>query len=204
MSNKKADKESKELKNGFPVLEGKDPKVLILGIFPGKESLKRRDDEKQKNNKSEDSLNQFYYSDSSNRFWSVLEKILNISLFSVDADERKKRLMKFPIALWDIYGSATRQGSSDKNIDKDNSVFNNVFEWLEKRSSVKKVVYNGGLSKNSTSEIIDEFEESFCEKKSAAEERGVRFIRLPSTSKTNRAYDVAKLKTKWEDIIGTL
>lgn len=86
---------------GFPPIIGLQPIILILGTFPGPESLR---------------LCQ-YYAHQRNLFWDIMGNICDAG-----RDKRYKDrliiLKKKGIALWDVLKSCYREGSMDSNIRK--------------------------------------------------------------------------------------
>ena len=70
----------------FNPIYDKDSKILILGSFPSE--ISRR--------------NRFYYTNPNNRFWKVLDTILNESFYDVSTETKIELLKKHNIALFDI------------------------------------------------------------------------------------------------------
>ncbi len=118
-----------ELKNpmkGLTSLVEKNTKIMIFGTFPGKES---RD-------------NQEYYFDKSNRFWDVIGQIFNYHNLKYQSYNIKQSiLLKNSIGLWDLINYAETMGSQDKDIKK--ALYNDLNSFLDYRSSVKIVLFNG-------------------------------------------------------------
>ena len=73
-------------------------KILILGSFP---SVKSRE------------VN-FFYGHKQNRFWPVMERLFNVSLPTIN--DRRAFILSHNIALWDVIGSCTIEGSGDQSI----------------------------------------------------------------------------------------
>ena len=82
-----------------------DAEILILGTFPGEESLEKGE----------------YYANSTNRFWKVILTLLGEKAEPFDYEVKKEILKRNKIALWDIYEKAVRGGSTDKNIKQKKS-----------------------------------------------------------------------------------
>ena len=163
-----------------------DAEILILGTFPGEESLEKGE----------------YYANSTNRFWKVILTLLGEKAEPFDYEVKKEILKRNKIALWDIYEKAVRGGSTDKNIKQKKSKFNDVFSWLKLHDSVKIVVFNGGKSKkNSTSKMFRKFKNEHSEEIKCAEKKGVKFKNnLPSTSGANVKSKLDDLILAWKDI----
>ena len=72
-----------------------DAKIIILGTFPGKDSLDKKE----------------YYSSNTNKFWQLL------GIDSPDYKTKEKSLKKLNIGIWDVIDSCDREeSSSDKDI----------------------------------------------------------------------------------------
>jgi hypoxanthine-DNA glycosylase len=107
-----------------PIVDGKS-KILILGSFPGKASLKKRQ----------------YYGHKQNRFWVILSELLKEDFESAGYLEKIRLLRKHRIALWDMIDSCRRRGSSDNNI-KDMAL-NDIPGLLAEYPNIKSVFVNG-------------------------------------------------------------
>ncbi|MCK5592394.1 MAG: DNA-deoxyinosine glycosylase, partial [Candidatus Pacebacteria bacterium] len=81
-------------KRGLPQIINKKAKVLILGSFPGEDSLKMRQ----------------YYANRRNYFWKIIFKVLREKDPKEDK-QRTKILEKNSIGLWDVVYSCFRKGS---------------------------------------------------------------------------------------------
>ncbi len=110
--------------HSFEPSVGKDPKILILGSIPGKESLR---------------MNQ-YYAKAGNRFWGILAKVLDVPM-PVTYHDKIEILHENGIALWDVLASAEREGSMDINIKNEKP--NDIITFLHKHPSIKTVGFNG-------------------------------------------------------------
>lgn len=111
-------------KTGFPFEAGSNPKVLILGSFPGEQALARQE----------------YYGNPRNHFWQIME-----ALFSIDRHlpyrERIDLLLSKGIALWDTVRSCRRIGSGDDRIlDAEPA---DIGGFLPKHPTVRYIVANG-------------------------------------------------------------
>jgi TDG/mug DNA glycosylase family protein len=112
------------LVTGLPPLHGGLPEILILGSFPGRQSL----------------LKQEYYGNPRNHFWHIIE-----ALFLIDRhlpyEVRTSLLMDHRIALWDVICTCSRAGSADARIQS--PVFNDLAGFLESFPSLHLVALNG-------------------------------------------------------------
>lgn len=75
----------KEHAEGFPPIMGSCPKVLILGTFPGEESLRQKQ----------------YYAHPRNLFWEMMGQLCGAST-DMNYDARLTVLRNTGIALWDV------------------------------------------------------------------------------------------------------
>ena len=114
------------MKKGLPpVLPDGKIKALVLGTFPGEESLRKKK----------------YYAEGRNRFWGMLEEFGVISSKTAKYDERRGELKKRGLALWDIFREAERKGgSTDNKISC--GVPNKIKELLDKKGPFP-ILFNG-------------------------------------------------------------
>lgn len=123
------------MKSGLDYLGKRDARVLILGSFPSKISLEKKE----------------YYGNSTNDFWKIIGNIYQTDLSGFDYTQKVDFLMENKIALWDIYGFCEREGSLDANISKyhlnDFSILKNKFPHLE------KICFNGKRASSLESEL---------------------------------------------------
>jgi TDG/mug DNA glycosylase family protein len=108
---------------GLPPIGGKNPEVLILGTFPGKESLRQGK----------------YYANARNLFWDIMECICGAGR-DKDYETRVAILKNTGICLWDVLESCERNGSSDKRIR--NGQVNDLSAFLS-RYPMKAIFFNG-------------------------------------------------------------
>ncbi|MBU0758154.1 MAG: DNA-deoxyinosine glycosylase [Nanoarchaeota archaeon] len=112
------------IKNGLKPVYDSNTEILIVGSFPGEESLRRQE----------------YYAYSRNIFWKLIGQILNIKLVTLPYEERLKILLKNKIGLWDTIISCERDGSLD------NAIRNPVYADFSNFSNLKKICCNGNRS----------------------------------------------------------
>lgn len=142
-------------------------KILILGSFPSVSS--RRD--------------MFFYAHPQNRFWKVLASVLERDA-PCTTDEKRKLLRTGHIALWDVIGECTIEGSSDSSIK--NVTPNDIAPLLE-AADIKMIFTNGRTA--------EKYYKKYIEPKT-----GRKAIALPSTSPANAAFDMEKLIESWHVI----
>lgn len=102
-----------------PIID-KNTKILILGTFPGEESIKKNE----------------YYASRRNNFWELLgiEKDL-------DYESKKDKLKQRGIGIWDMFKSVEREGSADVEITS--GELNDFNEIIKDYKNIKSVVFNG-------------------------------------------------------------
>lgn len=114
--------------NGFPPVLSKDIHTLILGSFPGRESLAQRQ----------------YYAHPRNQFWPLLSKVLDDDLVSLAYEQRLQRLLSHRIGLWDVITMCEREGSLDARIRK--AVPNDFARLKRECPLLAKICFNGKVA----------------------------------------------------------
>lgn len=148
----------------FPPVYDESCKILILGSMPSVKSLEAS----------------FYYMHPQNRFWKIMEKILETEIPPTPEDRAKLLLLR-GVGLWDVLYSCDREGSLDSAIK--NPVPNDIL-GLKNIENIP-IFVNGG----------------------AAERYFKRFFptltatRLPSTSPANAAHFDEKTWLKLRDYL---
>lgn len=149
-------------KEGLPAKVFADPEILILGTFPGEESLKTGE----------------YYANKRNRFWSVLAEIYGEP--KPETNEQKDSFLKrHHIALWDLLKSVDREKSLDKNIKA--CVTNDIAGFLKEYPTIKTVLIAGGKA-------YKEFEKRKTKKKEENLQIDIPYKYVPSTSGANTKF----------------
>jgi TDG/mug DNA glycosylase family protein len=100
-------------------------RLLVLGSLPGEASLKA----------------QRYYAHPQNQFWRLLGQAIGEDLAGLGFDERLGRLAARNIALWDVVGQATRQGSLDGAIR--GATPNQLTDYAATHPRLKAIAFNG-------------------------------------------------------------
>lgn len=127
---------SASLKQGLPPQIPKRARVLMLGSFPGEESLRQSQ----------------YYAHPRNQFWRLMGDILDEPLTGLPYSERLRRLAKRDVGVWDIITGCEREGSLDGDIR--NAAFSQ-FEWLAKHAPQLNVVALNGQKAGSARKRIE-------------------------------------------------
>jgi hypoxanthine-DNA glycosylase len=113
------------LKQGLSPVVAADARVLLLGSFPGEESLRQAQ----------------YYAHPRNQFWRLVGDVLGVPLAEMPYAERLARLGAARIGLWDIITGCERIGSLDGNI---RNALLSLFEWLAEHAPDLRVVAMNG------------------------------------------------------------
>ena len=113
------------VKRGLPPIVQPSARVLMLGSFPGEESLRQAQ----------------YYAHPRNQFWRLLGDIVAVPLADLSYDQRVERLARLRIGLWDIITDCERSGSLDGNI---RNAQLSQFEWLRDHAPQLAVVAMNG------------------------------------------------------------
>jgi hypoxanthine-DNA glycosylase len=123
------------VKRGLPPIVPPDARVLMLGSFPGEESLRQAQ----------------YYAHPRNQFWRLLGDIIGVPLSELPYEKRLERLARLRIGLWDIITDCERQGSLDGNI---RNAQLSQFEWLRGHAPQLAVVAMNGKKAGSAQSRI--------------------------------------------------
>lgn len=145
--------------------------VLILGTFPGGESLGRK----------------MYYADKRNAFWRLVCSALGTAV-PQHYESRLRVLKKSRIALWDVIRRCDREGSQDNRIRLKTAAFNRLRWFLFWHRRVYRICFNG-------SKAYYCFRYWYC-KKRAWPPAQLELEILPSSSGLNYLSFKAKLR-KW-------
>ena len=152
----------REVIHNIDPLYDSNSKILILGSFP---SVKSREI-------------QFFYGHKSNRFWPIMEKLFEVKLNTIE--EKKEFLHSHHIALWDVIGSCSIEGSDDGSI-KD--VKPNDISLITNSSPIERIFVNG----KKAYELFLKYNTKDA-------------TLLPSTSSANASYSFEKLLQYWSVI----
>lgn len=112
--------------NGFPPVVGENPQILILGEFPSKTSLGKKE----------------YYSGAGNQFWPIIDKLFNGNGGFLTYNAKLQCLKKNHIALWTLYGSADGDGKIS-GVPLLNAKLNDIPSFLSEHPGINKVLCNG-------------------------------------------------------------
>lgn len=142
---------------GLKPIVYKDSNVLILGSFPGAESLKQ----------------QFYYANNGNIFWDFFSQYSGQDR-PHSLSEASAILRELNVAVWDVYESVIREDKTEKKTSNDSDIreytFNDIRTLLRDYPGISRIGVAGG-------DPYDSFVEHFPELQAEC---------LPSTSGSNR------------------
>ena len=109
----------------LPLLADKSTRIIILGSFPGKESLKQRK----------------YYASSNNDFWKLVGNAIGENLNELSYQRKKSLLLSHHIGLWDVFQTVDRPTSRDADIESYR--MNDLRKLFRQLHSLKKIGLNG-------------------------------------------------------------
>lgn len=164
-----------EIKKSLEPVAAEGARLLILGSMPGEESLRRQE----------------YYGYPRNHFWTLIADITE----SGKPDNYPSKIsmaMKNGIALWDVIGSCTREGSLDTNIRDERP--NSLLTLIDRTGSLRAVFFNGQKAAGTFKKYF-----GFT----VLEERGLDYRIMPSTSPANTA-SYEKKRAAWSEILNYL
>jgi hypoxanthine-DNA glycosylase len=113
------------LLRGLPPIVDQGARVLILGSFPSAASLAAGQ----------------YYAHPRNQFWPILSAILGQPLAQLAYEQRMEAVRAAGIAIWDVYGQCSRQGSLDAAIR--HGVANDFAALKNNAPRLGRVCFNG-------------------------------------------------------------
>lgn len=141
-------------------------RLLILGSLPGNRSLAARQ----------------YYAHPQNQFWRLIGSVTDQDLVSLAYEARLAALTAAGIALWDVVGSAVRQGSLDSHI-RDHQP-NDIAALVAGLPSLAAIGFNGAAA--------------FKLGAPALAAAGLPLLRLPSSSPAYAAMPFAAKREAWQ------
>ncbi len=149
-----------------PVFD-ENSRILVLGSFP---SVKSREVG-------------FFYGHTQNRFWKVVATVFDTEV--PDTIEKKRRfLLDYGIAVWDVISSCEISGSSDSSI---RNVIPNDIGIILNKANIKQIFVNGKTAEKYYNKYVLPLIERPA-------------ICLPSTSPANAAWSIEKLVRSWNVI----
>ncbi len=159
---------------GFPPVVGRNPRVLILGSMPGRESLRLRQ----------------YYAHPRNAFWDVMALITGVSKTAPYA-LRCEGLRRVGVALWDVCRRCVRKSSLDSDIKQPES--NDFVSFFKDFPSIHTVVFNGATAERLFHRLVAPV--------LWTTECPITLLRAPSTSPANARMSVADKISVWQKLL---
>jgi double-stranded uracil-DNA glycosylase len=154
------------LKHCFAPVADEHTRVLILGSLPGEVSLARGQ----------------YYAHPRNLFWRLMEAVIEQPLVALSYDKRLQVLCANKIGLWDMVGSARREGSLDAAIQAENP--NDLRLFAHSVPELRAIGFNGAKSASLGMKQLKRLE-------------GIDLIRLPSSSPANAQQSFEEKRSEW-------
>lgn len=165
-------KHGKQLKQGFEPLVGKQPRLLILGTFPGDASLAAGE----------------YYAHPRNSFWEMMDAVCGAGR-RLAYGERCRVLTDAGIALWDILQSCRRIGSADSKIETAGMKVNRLPEFIAEHTP-QAIACNG----QQAARLFKRLVLPECTKACPP------VMVLPSTSPANARMPLAQKRQHWQTL----
>jgi hypoxanthine-DNA glycosylase len=161
---------------GFPPVEPRQARVLILGSLPSVESIRRGQ----------------YYAHPRNAFWPIMGELVGAGR-GLEYPTRLRKLAGAGIMLWDVLHAAHRPGSLDSAIHPRGRVANDIPALLVRHPELQTIIFNGAPA-----EVL--FHRHVAKKCGHLLKR-VELIRLPSTSPACASRTFARKLTEWKAAI---
>lgn len=160
---------------GFPPIAAADAQVLVLGSMPSIASLAREQ----------------YYGHPQNAFWPIMGRLFGAGP-ELPYDQRKILLITRGVAVWDVLQSCRREGSLDASIERDSETPNDFAAFFRQHPQVGVVFFNGQKAETVfRRHVLGEL---------GAFERGLRFVRLPSTSPAHAGRTLEEKLAAWQTV----
>ena len=138
-------------------------RILILGSFPGAQSLAVRQ----------------YYANPRNAFWSILGEVFHFDC-AATYSERLTALQSCGVALWDVLHSCRRAGSLDSAIDPKSMQVNDFGVLFARYPGLQRVYFNGAKAAD-------------LYRRRVRTDAAASYLRLPSTSPAHATKQGVKL-----------
>ena len=157
---------------GFPPVEPRRARVLVLGTLPSAESIRQGQ----------------YYAHPRNAFWPIMGALFGAGR-ELPYDRRLRKLAARGVMLWDVLRAAHRPGSLDSAIHPRRRVANAIPDLLARHPELEAIVFNGAPAEA----LFRRHVAPAC----AARLAGLKLARLPSTSPAHAARTFAQKLAAW-------
>jgi TDG/mug DNA glycosylase family protein len=162
---------------GFPPIENRTARVLVLGSMPGAASL----------------LAGRYYAYPHNAFWPIMGALFGAGP-TISYEKRVVILRRAGLALWDVMASCVREGSLDADIDEASIEPNDFRAFFDAHPRVKHVFFNGAKAENCFDRYV----------RPRLSDRDLHFTRLPSTSPAHASLSLPQKLKIWRAVAEAL
>ena len=157
---------------GFPPVEPRRARVLVLGTLPSAESIRQGQ----------------YYAHPRNAFWPIMGGLFGAGRELAYA-ARLRTLAARGVMLWDVLAAARRPGSLDAAIHPRKLEPNDLPALLARHPELEAIVFNGAPAEA----LFRRHVAPAC----AARLAGLKLARLPSTSPAHAARTFAQKLAAW-------
>ena len=164
--------QTKDWAEGFPPVEPRRARVLILGTLPSAESIRQGQ----------------YYAHPRNAFWPIMGALFGAGR-ELPYAARLRRLAARGVMLWDVLRAAQRPGSLDSAIHPRRREPNAIQELLARHPELEAIVFNGGPAEA----LFRRHVAARCGPRLAS----LALARLPSTSPAHAARTYAQKLAAW-------
>ena len=162
---------------GFPAVEPKRARILILGTLPSAESIRQGQ----------------YYAHPRNAFWPIMGELFGAGRELAYA-ARLSKLAAQGVMLWDVLRAAQRPGSLDSAIHPRRLAPNAIPELIARHPELERIAFNGAPAEA----LFRRHVAKTCGDRLV----GVNLVRLPSTSPAHAARTFAQKLAAWRRILG--
>lgn len=121
----------------FPPLVVPETRVLILGSLPGRVSLQAAE----------------YYAHPRNQFWRLLGAVLQQPLAAMSYQQRTDSMLQARVGLWDVVGSAVRDGSLDSDLRQID--YNDLRSLVQGLPNLRAIGFNGKAAARAQRQLSD-------------------------------------------------
>ena len=164
--------QTKNWAEGFPAVEPRRARVLILGTLPSAESIRQGQ----------------YYAHPRNAFWPIMGELFGAGR-ELPYERRLRKLAARGVMLWDVLRAAHRPGSLDSAIHPRRREANAIPELLARHPELEAIVFNGDPAEA----LFRRHVAAAC----GAQLTGLKLARLPSTSPAHAARTYAQKLAAW-------
>ena len=164
--------QTKNWAEGFPAVEPRRARVLILGTLPSAESIRQGQ----------------YYAHPRNAFWPIMGELFGAGR-ELPYERRLRKLAARGVMLWDVLRAAHRPGSLDSAIHPRQREANAIPELLARHPELEAIVFNGAPA--------EALFRRHVAKQCGARLAGLKLARLPSTSPAHASRTYAQKLAAW-------